>query len=240
MSFTSNLVAALQTRLAALSYYRLRIDGLPGPGLSGAVVRFKKAHGLLARDFIGPVTLGAMFSADAKPWVAPPAIDGEPPWLTEARSLIGLRETPGPGNNLAIMRWARDLDQWYPGDDVPWCGLFVAHCMAVGAPNEPQDFNRLGARAWRNYGVEVGVDVPPIGSVCVLWRTHPTRSVNGHVFIVTGHSRDAIRGIGGNQRDSVSETWFDRGRVLGCYMPDGHIWTPSPFAPTGQLSTNEA
>lgn len=242
MTFTQNIVAALQSRLAALGYYRLRVDGLPGSGTSNAVIRFKEAHGLRARDLVGPVTLTALFSPAAKPWQPPAPVDGEPPWLTEARGLLGVREAPGPANDPTIMGWARELDQWYPGDDIPWCGLFVAHCMAVGAPNEPQNFNRLGARAWRAYGIEVDKNNPPLGAVCVLWRTHPTQSVNGHVFIVTGQNRDALRGVGGNQSDMVSEMWFDRERVLGCYIPASYtdVLPPAPTAPTGTLSTNEA
>ncbi len=136
------------------------------------------------------------------------------------------------------MRWARDLDQWYPGDDVPWCGLFIAHCMNVGAPDEPQDFNRLGARAWGGYGEDAGG--PQLGAICTLWRTHPTRSWNGHVLIITGQSADAIRGIGGNQGDAVSEAWFSRARVLTFRQPTGAVLVPAPTARTGELSTNEA
>ena len=100
-----------------------------------------------------------LWGAGAKAAPVPVAVDNEPPWLTEARSLLGTPETPGSANNPAIMEWARNLDQWYPGDDVPWCGLFVAHCMSVGAPDEPQAFNRLGARNWLEYGDECDVDL---------------------------------------------------------------------------------
>lgn len=237
MTFCKDAAAAIQSRLAELGYYRLRIDGDPGPGTSRAVVDFKAAHGLLARDFIGPKTLAALFSADARPAPIPVPIRNEPLWLAEARRLLGTREAPGAASNPTIMNWARNLDQWYPGDDMPWCGLFVAHCMAVGAPNEPQDFNRLGARQWLNYGVSAGADV---GAVCVLWRTHPTKSGNGHVFIVTGQSADAIRGIGGNQSDNVTEEWFARDRVLGFRRPEGAVLNPAPTAATGTLSRNES
>lgn len=240
MSLRDDLVRALQFRLQELGFYHLRIDGLPGNGTESAIVRFKEVNGLRARSFVGPTTLSRLFSAEAIPAAAPVAIGDDPPWLTEARRWLGKREVPGPGNNPDIMQWAVALDQWYPGDDTPWCGLFVAHCMAAGAPNEPQDFNRLGARQWIEYGVEADAGSPPLGSICVLWRTHPTKSWNGHVFIVTGQSGTALRGIGGNQSDSVSETWFDRNRVLGVRVPEGFTGVSAPFAQTGALSTREA
>jgi len=237
MSTCEDITRAVQQQLAALGYYRLRVDGLPGPGTSDAVVRFKAANGLRARAFVGPVTLAALFAADAVPAPVASPIHGEPAWLAEARNRLGVRETRGPGNTAEIMRWAADLDQWYPGDDVAWCGLFVAHCMAAGAPDEPQDFNRLGARAWLKYGESAGCD---IGSVCVLWRTHPTKSWHGHVFVVTGRAQGAVRGIGGNQSDAVTETWFSSGRVLGYRKPVGAILADAPIAPKSSLSRNEA
>lgn len=239
-TFEKNLVSAVQERLADLGYYRLRIDGAPGPGTSDAVVRFKQAHGLRARDFVGAQTLTMMFSPTAKIAPKPKAVEGEPPWLAEARSLLGIRETPGAGNTAEIMRWAKDLDQWYPGDDVPWCGLFVARCMAAGAPHEPQNFNRLGARAWRSFGVEWTGSMVPLGGIAVFWRTHKTKSVNGHVAIITGHSSDALRVIGGNQSDAVTETWISRERLLSIQLPHGYQPAAAPVARTGALSTNEA
>lgn len=240
MSFCEQAASAVQSRLADLGYYRLRIDGKAGPGTSDAIIRFKAAHGLAARDFIGPVTLATLFSADAKPWAAPAPVGDDPPWLAEARGLLGTREARGPANNPVIMGWARDLDQWYPGDDVAWCGLFVAHCMSVGAPQEPQGFKRLGARAWLEYGEAAATDVPPLGGVAVFWRTHPTRSWHGHVAMVTGYSADAIRCIGGNQSDNVTEAWFPRDRLLGIRVPTGAVLPPAPKAATGKISTNEA
>lgn len=247
MTLEAQLVVAVQARLSDLGYYRVRIDGVPGPATSAAIVRFKEAVDLRARDFVGPITLMRLFAQDAPVWSTPPARVGEPPWLTEARAHVGLREAPGKANNPTLMQMARDLDQWYPGDDVPWCGLFAAHCMAVGAPDEPQRFNRLGARNWLEYGVDAldrgtpGEAVLPLGGVAVFWRTHPTKSWHGHVApAITGQNRTHVRVIGGNQSDSVSEAWFPRSRLLGVRKPEGAVLDPAPTAPTGRLSTSEA
>lgn len=237
MDFNQQLIASQQGRLADLRYYRGRIDGACGPMTLNAFSDFKAAHGLRARPMPGPVTMASLWSADAKPAPAPVANGNEPPWLVEARRLMGTREVPGARNNPVIMGWARDLDQWYPGDDVAWCGLFVAHCMAAGAPNVPQNFNRLGARAWLGYGEETSEYA---GAIAVFWRTHPTKSWNGHVAIVTGTSDSAVRVIGGNQSDNVTETWIDRDRLLGYRAPPGWVGVTAPRARTGVLSTNEA
>ena len=237
MSTERELVTAVQTRLSELGYYGLRIDGDAGVGTREAIVRFKKVHGLLARPFVGTKTMYKLFGAAAITAPKAKPLDGEPAWLTEARTLLGVREVPGPGNNPVIMSWAGGLDQWYPGDDTAWCGLFVAHCMSVGAPNEPQDFNRLSARAWSNFGEECD---EALGAVCRLWRTHKTESWHGHVFLVTGQSSDSIRGIGGNQSDAVSELWFPRSRVLGFCRPKGANLPMAPILKTGQMSVREA
>jgi len=237
MNFTQQLLAAHQGRLADLGWYKGLIDGLDGPMTQTAFTRFKEAHGYRARPFPGPLTMEVLWGAGAKAAPVPVAIGNEPPWLTEARNLLGTREMPGSASNPAIMEWARNLDQWYPGDDVPWCGLFVAHCMSVGAPDEPQAFNRLGARNWLEYGDECGVN---LGAVAVFWRTHKTKSWNGHVAIVTGQSKTALRVVGGNQSDNVTETWISRDRLLVCRGPKGWKGMPAVMAHTGALSVNEA
>lgn len=240
MTFTSELIYTQQARLAGLGYYTASLDGISGPATENAMAQFKAKNGFFARPYPGPLTMAALWSPEAVAAPEPAPVGDEPAWLTEARSLLGTREVPGARNNPIIMQWAIDLDQWYPGDDVPWCGLFVAHCMKRGAPSEPQGFNRLGARNWGEYGVAADEGNPPLGSVCTLWRTHKTKSWNGHVFIVTGQSDTAIRGIGGNQSDNVTESWFERDRVLDVRVPTGYRGPTAPIAKTGVLSTNEA
>lgn len=241
LDFTEQLMASQQEKLADLKYYTGKIDGIGGSLTKLAFTDFKDNHTLLARPYPGPVTMGTLWGKNAKPKPTPVRIKDDPLWLSEARRLVGVTEVPGSGNNPTIMKWAKDLDQWYPGDDTAWCGLFVAHCMKVGAPDEAQNFNRLGARAWKDYGEDLSImSIPPLGAVCRLWRTHPTKSWHGHVFLVTGYSEDAVRGIGGNQSDTTSESWFPKSRVLGYNIPTGFQWKPAPLAKTGEFSKNEA
>lgn len=239
-TFTRDLMKTTQGRLADLGYYHGQIDGKEGVLTRQAMVDFKEIHELRSRPFPGPLTMTELWAPTAtpRPKPAPAASNTEDPlWLVEARRLLGTREAPGSANNPIIMGWARNLDQWYPGDDVPWCGLFVAHCMSVGAPDEPQGFNRLGARAWKEFGVECPIW---LGGVAVFWRTHPTKSWNGHVAIITGQSKDALRVIGGNQSDNVTETWIPKSRLIGVVGPTAWTGVPAPMATTGAFSTNEA
>ncbi len=243
LKFQRDLVATQQSRLADLGYYSGKIDGRARVATAKALEDFKVNNELRARPYPGPLTMARLWSDQARRCPVAQERPGEPSWLAEARRLLGTREVSGPGSNPTIMTWAKNLDQWYPGDDVPWCGLFVAHCMSVGAPNEPQGFNRLGARAWRDYGTiitENRDDDLPLGGVCVLWRTHPTKSWHGHVFLITQQNDRAVGGIGGNQDDNVTEAWFDRDRILCVVGPDGWTHRSAPRAETGALSLSEA
>lgn len=231
------LIHTVQHRLRELGYYHGFLDGLVGPLTSHAIITFKESVGLKARDYIGPLTMSALFNERTKPKTEPEPDPTAPPWLVEARSFIGTKEYKGSADNPTIMQWATNLDQWYPGDDIPWCGLFVAHCMDVGAPDGPQDFNRLGARNWLEYGKEVPAS---LGAIAVFWRTHPTRSWNGHVGFLVGEDRGTYHILGGNQSDSVNITRISKDRLLGFRGPTN--WegdTNLSSVAGGTISTNE-
>lgn len=53
-------VKAVQTQLAALTYYLGPIDGTPGPALRSAVMAFQKVNGLGRDGGVGPKTLAAL------------------------------------------------------------------------------------------------------------------------------------------------------------------------------------
>jgi uncharacterized protein (TIGR02594 family) len=97
----------------------------------------------------------------------------EPAWLCHARSLLGTREAPGAANDPTIMGWAKRLgtkvlSMLYNADTVPWCGLFVAHCLAgVGIPTVPL---AMSAQAWATWGTNLATDLVPAGAVLVFER----------------------------------------------------------------------
>ncbi|MBP0439570.1 TIGR02594 family protein [Tianweitania sediminis] len=240
MSLKDEAFEAVQARLQELGWYAGKIDGATGPLSETAVSDFKRAHGLNPRAFIGPITLTRLFDpeAEARPKPKPAAIGGLP-WLAEAERLKGTKEVAGKGNNRIIMDWAENLDQGYTGDDVAWCGLFVAHCMKIGAPLDPQSFNRLGAREWLKFGRAVD---PQRGAILVFWRGSKN-GWQGHVGFYAGEDAHAYHVLGGNQSDAVTVARIAKNRLLGARWPKS-------FSTSGErvtvnaggkvISTNEA
>lgn len=77
-----------------------------------------------------------------------------PKILVEAVKNLGVKEIVGKEHNPTIMKWAVDLGlkSVYSSDEIPWCGLFVAHCCqtaGIEVVNKP-----LWALSWSEWGVE--------------------------------------------------------------------------------------
>jgi hypothetical protein len=76
----------------------------------------------------------------------------DPLWLSAARARLGTREAAGTANSPAILTWAKKLGtkvlgMIYNADSVPWCGVFVAYCLA-----------------------EDGIKAPPVAVRAMSWR----------------------------------------------------------------------
>jgi uncharacterized protein (TIGR02594 family) len=161
------------------------------------------------------------------------------PWLEEAKHLIGTKEVLGPKSNLTILDWATSLDIHYPGDDIPWCGLFVSHCIGTTLPREVLPGNPLGARQWERFGDS---STARTGAIMVFWRETPA-SGKGHVGFYVGEDETAYQILGGNQADSVCLTWLDKKRCVAARWPQGasSLVTTSVRKSRDQgLSSNEA
>ena len=237
MSIETDLVKALQGRLAKLGYYGGPNDGDAGSLTEAAVIDFKSRNGLRPRAFIGPTTLGKLFSDQAMPRPAISTSSEIVPWLEEAENLKGIREKVGKGSNPLILDWAQNLDVHYPDDDIPWCGLFVAHCMRVSVPKEIIPNNPLGARNWLQYGQECK---PVLGAILVLWRGK-RNGWQGHVGFYVGEDKDAYHVLGGNQSNAVTITRISKSRLLGARWPASQPVNGSRVRKNadGTLSTNE-
>ena len=229
---TEDLLKLHQKRLADLGYYTGLIDGLDGPLTKLAIDNFKTKHDLPPQPYLSRDLIFKIWSNYVQPYKAPP---GQLPWIQEAKSLIGVKEIPGPNNNPIIMQWAEDIDQYYLADSVAWCGLFVAHCMRVGAPKDVQNFNRLSAQEWLKYGQPL--KDPIFGCIVVFWREAPT-SWKGHVGFLVGEDESTWYVLGGNQSDAVSVKRFDKGRTKGFRWPATVeiVEQPLPF----KVLTNES
>lgn len=159
------------------------------------------------------------------------------PWLDEATRLLKTKEAPGPANNPLIIEWAKKLGGWvasfYTKDEIPWCGLFVGHCLQVaGAHDLPT--NPLSALGWASYG---GTTQPRQGAVMVF-----KRPGGGHVGFYVGENASAYLIRGGNQSDSVSDAWVAKDRLVAVRWPKDFPVTTSAniIKQTGSLSRNEA
>jgi uncharacterized protein (TIGR02594 family) len=234
----------VQRALTALGYDPGPLDGIRGRLTMRAVRAFQADHGLAVDGIVGPKTAAKLLSGrwaigNGQLSTANLPTADLAPWYAEARRLMGTREAPGKRDNPVIMDWAADLDLFYPGDDVPWCGLFVAHCIASQLPDEPLPDNPLGARNWLRFGA---AHEPSEGAVLVFWRG-ARAGWQGHAGFYAGEDGSAFHVLGGNQSNQVNVVRIARSRLLGARWP-----RTAPQQPTrrieaeakGRLSTNEA
>ena len=237
----------IQQQLAARGYTPGAIDGIWGRHTIAAVRAFQTTHGLTPDGIVGPVTLAALFQgaagagAAAQPAAQANLNDPSRVWFQEARRLMGTKEAPGAGNNPEILDWATELGlkKSYTNDEIPWCGLFVGHCVSSTLDREATPASLLSARAWERFGVKTR---PTPGAVMVFWRKTRASGL-GHVGFYAGEDAGAYRILGGNQSNSVSLAWVARDRFVDARWPatvPPRIGGPVQVARTETLSWNEA
>lgn len=156
-----------------------------------------------------------------------------PTWLSVAAAFVGLREIAGPQSSPVILRWVRDTGapSWYDNDDKPWCALFMNRILlACGLAMSGTGFELLRAKSFETWGRPLAA--PALGAVLVF-----TRDGGGHVGLYLGENEHAYRVLGGNQGNSVSETWIAKERLSAIRWPDG---VPLPLAGSVLLASNGA
>lgn len=229
----------IQNVLQAAGFDPGPIDGIRGRQTIAATKAFQAKHGLKADGIVGPKTAAKLFG-NAIPKDETFAIPTTMPWVQEAFNLLGTREKPGHGSNEAILGWAEELELTsYNDDDIPWCGLFVAHCVGSQLPEEKLPTKPLGARNWAQLGDPTS---PQFGAVMVFWR----KSINsglGHVGFYWAEDAAAYHILGGNQSNAVTITRLAKDRLLEARWPNT---APQPTgikrlaSKNGMLSKNEA
>jgi uncharacterized protein (TIGR02594 family) len=163
----------------------------------------------------------------------------EPRWLVQARTYIGLEETPGPQHQPAITKWLDRLKAPFRDDETAWCGTFVGGVFdEVGIKPVASPW---GARQWLKFGQPV--PKPTKGAVVVFWRGKPD-GWSGHVGFVVGKDKAGnIMVLGGNQGDAVNIKPFATNRVLGYRWPLGESIPPATLPllnSDGKVSKNES
>jgi uncharacterized protein (TIGR02594 family) len=143
----------------------------------------------------------------------------EPRWIEIARSLVDQVR-----DGESILPLATKIGKLYPemsgymrmvGPNTPWCGLFVAYCLAVAGirPIYTDDDNELNDALWANgwewFGMAV-TDQPQVGDIVVFDR---------HVGFYVGETSDSYRILGGNQSDEVNIKLFRKEAIRAVRRP---------------------
>jgi uncharacterized protein (TIGR02594 family) len=147
------------------------------------------------------------------------AFDALTPWLSEARHLqqVGAEaEEPHPSPERRIFRAIYLLNRVTP-IRLPWCGLFVAHCLRRGQPGFAPPRRHARARPWLDWGEDCA---PQLGAVMVFWHYH-RRGPFGHVAFYVAEDDDAFHVLGGNQMNRICVMRYPKTRLLGCRWPEG-------------------
>jgi uncharacterized protein (TIGR02594 family) len=216
----------MQKRLRAHGFDPGPIDGIMGPLTEAAIIGFKRANGLRARAYVGPLTLAAL--------------GGDPDtrqrydeaWMNEAARHLGVTEIPGRRHHPAILRWGRALGAWWHDDETPWCGTFAGWCLHAAGVEPPKYWMR--ARAYSKWGQPCSMVV---GAVAVF-----ERRGGGHVGFVVGQNAANVYVLGGNQRNQVNIAPIARDRLIGCRWPAAERLgrTRAPEMHGGTRTVNEA
>ncbi|MEM6266189.1 MAG: peptidoglycan-binding protein [Pseudomonadota bacterium] len=187
------------------------VDGIRGPQTDSAVVAFKRAHGLRARPYVGPITLKLLGLATQAHF--------DVPWINELAKHIGLHERR---DNAVLRRWLGS-DGKTLGDPArfPWCGDAIDTAFRLTLPDEPRPGplgqNLYLARNWQHFGRQCG---PAFGAVVVFWRGK-RNGIYGHVAnaVAWDSKRRRVKVRGGNQSNTISDAWLRTDRILAWRAP---------------------
>ena len=153
-------------------------------------------------------------------------------WIALARSFIGLKETPGPGNTPEVVQFFKDIKRGGIKDDiVPWCSAFVGAMLERSGITSSRYESAMSYADWG-----MPLPAPEYGCIVVF-----KRDGGGHVGFVVGRASNGnLLVLGGNQGDAVNIKEFDLDRVVAYRWPAGQ--KSIAMMPTGSaaLSRSEA
>ena len=159
------------------------------------------------------------------------------PWIAETAKVLGLHEIR---DKARLAAWLKsDGKTLGSPDKLPWCGDLVDTAIARALPKEPRP-GVLGENPYYalNWG-QLGTACPPCYGAVVTFK----RPGGGHVGFLVGEDAEFFLVRGGNQGNTVSDTWIAKRRAQAVRWPRTY---PNPRVPlpklnrTGKVSTNEA
>jgi uncharacterized protein (TIGR02594 family) len=119
---------------------------------------------------------------------------GDPAWLVEAFSVLGLSEIAGGRHEKRILAMYRAAGHEIAADEIPWCSAFVNWCLSQAGIDGT---GSLMARSFTKYGKGLHrTDTIPRGAIAIWPRGKPP---SGHVNIVLHDDGTYVWCIGGNQ-----------------------------------------
>ena len=161
-----------------------------------------------------------------------------PKILVQAVKQLGVKEIVGKTHNPTIMGWAEELglSRVYTEDEIPWCGLFIAHCCHAAGLDVVE--RPLWALNWAKYGNKV--DEPMLGDILTF-----KRNGGGHVGIYVGEDDRYYHVLGGNQNNSVSVSRIAKSRLHQARRTAWKVAQPASVRKVhlkaeGTITTNEA
>lgn len=150
----------------------------------------------LYADLMAALESGLSPSAPVAAPVAVPNVS-KVPWVSAARSMLGLREIAGPKHNPKILEmWVAAKASFIKDDENPWCAALIALVMVMCNIVPPPDAFR--AISWATWGKACN---PQVGAIGVK-----KRKGGNHVFVIVGITADGkyYLCLGGNQGNMVS------------------------------------
>ena len=161
-----------------------------------------------------------------------------PKILVQAVKQLGVKEIVGRTHNPVIMGGAEELGlkKVYTEDEIPWCGLFIAHCCHAAGLDVVE--RPLWALNWAKYGNKV--DEPMLGDILTF-----KRNGGGHVGIYVGEDATYYHVLGGNQNNSVSVSRIAKSRLHQARRTAWKVAQPASVRKVhleakGTITTNEA
>lgn len=130
------------------------------------------------------------------------------PWMGIARKELGQREIAGHEDNPVILSYHASTTLKATNDETPWCSSFVNWCLKqVGIKGT----NSAAAVSWLHWGTPAGPVPGAIVVICNSKGTDRSFSTSGaHVGFLIGETATHYRLLGGNQSNSVKESWFPK------------------------------